>query len=317
MVLIVADVAVALIAALVTWMAVMVARRPDPAAPALSPATIADQVETRPTFRRWLRRHLDPREAMGELLTVAVIAATAWTTMFGLVAVMVRLHTGLARWDRSASTWGADHANTSATSFLRAVSLLGSFGGGVVVITAVAVLSFARHRRGSMIAFMLTVTIGQTIITDITKFLVGRARPDIDRLTGFSGSSFPSGHSATAAALYAAAALVLGRGASRRMRAAFSTAAVGVATAVAASRVLLGVHWLTDVVGGLAMGWGWFAVVSIAFGGRWLHFGAPVETAKRIDESGRADRVVAVDAGAIPRPPDAGAVDRRGRRDRP
>jgi len=41
------------------------------------------------------------------------------------------------------------------------------------------------------------------------------------------------------------------------------------------------VHWLSDVVGGLALGWGWFAACSIAFGGRLLRFGAPVEAAER------------------------------------
>ncbi|MGD9795999.1 MAG: phosphatase PAP2 family protein, partial [Acidimicrobiia bacterium] len=225
-----------------------------------------------------------------------------------------RLNAGLARWDRSAALWGADHASAASTSLLRVVSLLGSFGGGVVVISIAAAISFARHRRRSMIMFMLTVTIGQTIITNTTKYLVGRARPDIDRLTGFSGSSFPSGHSATAAALYASVALVLGRGASWPVRTALASAAVAIATAVAASRVLLGVHWLTDVIGGLAMGWGWFAVVSIAFGGRWLHFGAPIETARRIEENARVARVAAVDGGTNQRPPDASAVDRRGGR---
>jgi membrane-associated phospholipid phosphatase len=38
--------------------------------------------------------------------------------------------------------------------------------------------------------------------------------------------------------------------------------------------VLLDVHWVSDVVAGLALGWAWFAVCAIAFGGRLLEFGA-------------------------------------------
>jgi hypothetical protein len=69
--------------------------------------------------------------------------------------------------------------------------------------------------------------------------------------------------------------------------------AVGIAIAVAASRVLLDVHWVTDVIAGLSLGWAWFALCAIAFGGRILRFGAAAETAVRV-----ADATEAVEGGS-------------------
>ena len=65
-------------------------------------------------------------------------------------------------------------------------------------------------------------------------------------------------------------------------RTVFTGIAVGVAVAVASSRVLLDVHWLSDVIAGLLLGWSWFAVCGIAFGGRLLQFGAPAELAAAV-----------------------------------
>jgi undecaprenyl-diphosphatase len=51
-----------------------------------------------------------------------------------------------------------------------------------------------------------------------------------------------------------------------------------IAVAVAISRTLLGVHWVTDVVAGLFVGWGWFLLVAIAFGGRAQRLGDPTSS---------------------------------------
>ena len=111
------------------------------------------------------------------------------------------------------------------------------------------------------------------------KNAVDRARPAIDPVAATLGPSFPSGHSSTAAAFFAALALLAGRRRSDRQKAALAGIAVGLAVAVACSRVLLDLHWLSDVVGGLLLGWSWFALCAAAFGGWLLRFGAPVESA--------------------------------------
>ena len=118
--------------------------------------------------------------------------------------------------------------------------------------------------------------VGQLLINNVLKLIVDRDRPAVMQLVETSGSSFPSGHSTAAAAAWAAVALVLGRDRGRVTRAWLAAGAVIIAVAVATSRALLGVHWVTDVVGGLALGWGWFLIVAIVFGGRAQRLGDPV-----------------------------------------
>src|SRR6185369_15789601 len=125
---------------------------------------------------------------------------------------------------------------------------------------------------------------GMELISTGVKDLVARTRPTLVAEAAHLGPSFPSGHSATAAAFYAAAALVLGRRLGPRGRRLLAAAAVGVAVAVAGSRVLLDLHWLSDVIGGLALGWAWFALCAVVFGGRLL-----VPTAAAHLAAGRAD----------------------------
>jgi undecaprenyl-diphosphatase len=198
---------------------------------------------------------------------------------------MVRTGTGLAGYDLSFARWGATHATPGSTRVLRGLSDVGGTPGVAAVAVIVGAIEYRRLPNRAIPALLVVTIAGQFAIVNLIKVMVDRARPDIDQLTGFSSSSFPSGHSASAAATFAVIALLLGRRRSRRTRAAIAGGAVAIAVMVAGTRVLLGVHWLTDVLAGLAIGWAWFALWSIAFGGRLLHFAAPVILA----EAGKQD----------------------------
>ena len=260
----------------------------DPAAPHAPVRAVAaeavHETEVHPRGAAYIRSRLDPTRLTGLALTVALAVLLAGTVAVGALLVMVQHNAGLARYDLSAARWGGDNATASSTRVLRDVSLLGGTYCMIVVAVVTAFTQSVRTRTSAVVGFLTVVVLGQTLLMNLTKLLVGRARPDIRRLTGFSGSSFPSGHAMTAAATFAAVALLIGRGRSRRVKALLAAGAAAIAVAVAVSRVLLGVHWMTDVLAGLAMGWAWFAISSIAFGGRVLRFGEPAEVAERASE---------------------------------
>jgi membrane-associated phospholipid phosphatase len=244
------------------------------------PADHAGEELFRARAVRFLRRRLDPGAATGLALTVALGLVFAAALGFGLVSDMITSETGLYRLDASAAAWGADNASPASIWFLGLVTWLGATNIVVAVTVALGGLEWLRRRRLAVLAFLVTVVVGQNLIANTVKALVERERPPVPHLAASSGFSFPSGHTAAAAATWAAVVLVVGRGRPFRAKVWLAAAAAAVVVAVGASRVLLGVHWLTDVVGGAALGFGWFVACSVAFGGALLHFGAPAERAE-------------------------------------
>jgi membrane-associated phospholipid phosphatase len=224
---------------------------------------------------------LDPEKATGLALTLALVAIVAGGVVLALLAVVVRSSDVLSGLDSSVAGWGDRHASAWSHDALTLVTYLGETVTVVVVAVVVAGVEIARTRNRWVLPFLVAVILGDKLLTETIKQLVDRARPTIEAVAATLGPSFPSGHTSTAAASWAAFALVAGRWWGRRAWPALAGTAVGIAVAVALSRVLLDVHWLTDVLGGLALGWAWFAACAIAFGGRLLSLGAAAQAAGR------------------------------------
>lgn len=230
---------------------------------------------------RHVLQRADKRFAGGALVAVVFVMLLLASVAVGWILDTVDENRGFARWDESAAKWGSAHATTSTTRLLEFATQFGATGWLLIVLGIIGLIRWQIDRRPSALAYLAVVGLGVSALNNGLKHLVDRERPNVMQLTGFGGSSFPSGHTAAAAACWAALALVAARRRSRALRTVAAAVAMCITVAVASSRVLLGVHWLTDVIAGVVVGWTWFLLVTVLFGGRLLRFGEPVERIKR------------------------------------
>ena len=131
---------------------------------------------------------------------------------------------------------------------------------------------------------VLAVTCAGVIgLTIVFKAALGRSRPPLAQaVAAADGFGFPSGHAVAAAAVFGAAAWLCSlRMRSWRSRIAVWAAAAMLASLVGISRVYLGVHWTTDVIGGWIFGILWMAVVVSG----WATFGHTPDTGRRVAAS--------------------------------
>jgi undecaprenyl-diphosphatase len=122
------------------------------------------------------------------------------------------------------------------------------------------------HRRLALAVFAITM-FGRAL-NELQKIWIGRVRPDLEvHLAVVKTMSFPSGHSTSATVFYLTAALVLTQGS--RWRNVALGAAVVMAMCVGISRVMLGVHWPSDVIGGWSFGALW-VLLTLRIADRWV-----------------------------------------------
>jgi membrane-associated phospholipid phosphatase len=197
-------------------------------------------------------------------LGLAVIASAAAGA--GKLMEDVTAGDGVTALDRPVASFVAAYRTGALTPVMRAAST----AGGPVVLAAVTVavgvvLGIAWRRWAHVLVAGVTVA-GNGALTMTPKEAVGRSRPPLSAaLAATEGYGFPSAHAATAAAAFGVVAcLCAGLLRSWPGRVAVWAGAAMLTALVGISRVYLGVHWTTDVLGGWAFGVLWLAVVVTA-----------------------------------------------------
>jgi undecaprenyl-diphosphatase len=223
-------------------------------------------VRWRSRYRRqlgFLARRLRPEGALGLSLTASFAAVVAAGWALSVVVQDVVAGDDAVRLDRPTLEWFARHRGPWLTTAMKTVTTLGSSALLIPLVLSIGGLWWWRRRTPRPLTLLVGAYGGSNLLFHAIKVLADRPRPPaslaIERLGGLS---FPSGHATQAIAVYGMlAALVAASTPSWPRKVAAWAVAVFVAAVVGISRLYLGSHWLTDVLGGLALGALWLALV--------------------------------------------------------
>lgn len=215
-----------------------------------------------------VRRRLDPDARFGLRVTLFAVAGLLVAVPFGLLLEQV---VRLGPMDRADKALAVDLHVVACdqpllVSAMRIVSALGTFPWTTAfTIGAVALLLVRRERR--LAIFVAATTLSGALLNGAVKTLVDRARPSLDGcLLGTArGLSFPSGHAMGTTICYGALLLVGSSFVRRRYRHTLVALYAGWLALMAMSRMTLGVHYLSDVLGGIALGLAWLVAGTAAF----------------------------------------------------
>ena len=197
-----------------------------------------------------------------------LLTVTAAAMIFTIVLILVR-----QQW---APLESADHGaaaginnliagNAMLVTVIKAITWLGSGGVLWTVIGAAAVVLTIR-RRWRLAIYLLVTGTGALVLDPVLKSLAGRLRPVVAHpIAHGNGNSFPSGHSLGSIVCYGAVLLVFLPAARGRWRRVFIAGVSTLIALIGISRILLGVHYLSDVLGAWALGITWLGVTAFAF----------------------------------------------------
>jgi undecaprenyl-diphosphatase len=221
----------------------------------------------RPSLPDSLERRLDPNERYGLRVTLFAVAIVLVTVPFATLVFQVVAKGPLTKLDGSVANHLNDWVHNSPTT-VRVLDAITNIGKPITlfVLVAAAVMYLLWRRRIRLALYLVVTAVGGGLIDTAVKVLVNRPRPVVDHpIATALGKSFPSGHAMSSTVTYGALALVFLPVLPRRWRPVALCAVVVLVLAIGTSRLFLGVHFVSDVVGGFVLGLAWLSASTAAF----------------------------------------------------
>ena len=209
---------------------------------------------------RFLRARFSPEGYLGLHLTVGLLVILAAGWWFGDIAEDMSRNAATRLLDDRVASWFHEHATPALTHIARAVTFFGSVVFVAAASTCAALVLIVRKSWYQLLVLVLAVG-GGSLLNILLKHFFHRQRPVLENpLITLSSFGFPSGHTMGSTIFYGLLALFIAQSVRtwRWRTLTFYIAALSVAL-IGLSRIYLGAHYLTDVLGAIAVGLAWLA----------------------------------------------------------
>ena len=222
----------------------------------------------RPPFQRlkqFVNAHVSTKTFPGLYLALCLLALVTAIWLFGAIAEDVATGDPITIVDVRFSLWLHAHSSASVTALMRVVTELHSLWLVAIMTLAICAYWWVRGLR-DWVFTMLMAVFGGMLLNLLLKHLFLRPRPQLDHpIATLTTYSFPSGHTMMATVFYGTlCCFVLSRPASRPWKLLAIPMALVMIALVGFSRIYLGAHYLSDVLGAIAEGSTWLAFCLIS-----------------------------------------------------
>ena len=215
----------------------------------------------------WVARRFSPQERYGLRVTLFALATLLVLLPFSFLLVQVTSEGPLTETDKGIAdaVYSVFRPSDALISVAKVVSFLGSPPWFYLTIGAAALFFWRRKSTRISIYLIVTNLVGGAIDT-VVKVAVDRPRPEFENpIADAFGKSFPSGHSMASTVGYGTLLLAFMPLIPTRWRPVAIGGYITIVAMIAFSRLGLGVHYFSDVLGGFILGLSWLFVGTAAF----------------------------------------------------